>query len=696
MKKLTVSRRLEYLLIAGITLIAVLARFYRITVLPPGLHFDEAFENVQALGILNGPGFPVFFEGNYGVEPTFICLIALYYRLFGAHAIAGRLIAAAVGSLTVPALHLLVRTVFRREGRDRAVLLGLLSALSLALLYWHIHFSRLGIESILVPLNVILALYFLWQGLETARPLSFILSGALVGFGPYTYPAGRLLPVLVAIVGIHWLIAHRDRLVSGKMRVQYVRGILLAVAAALVVFAPLGLYFYNHPGLLTQRMGQVGITSEGQGNESSFQTIGDNLERTLTMYTVTGDEDPRNNVPGRPVLDLLWVIFFFVGLSACIVRILRPSYGLLLWWLIVMSIPTVLSEYAPHFRRALGASPAVAVLMALGMVILLEWLLSEPEPDPYTEGVDAVKERGFRDRVRPYMVVGLLALFWLLGAASSLYDYFAVWSSDPALYYAFDVGLRDIGGHVRDLPEDELAYLSPVRQDHQTLIFTVGQAYRPKSFDGRRVLVLPPEGRAATYLNLVEEDRVSPRGLSTYLPDLAEVRRFRDAAGGVYAVVRRVPESHTQRVNPAMPVQAVLGGAVGIRGVDIPPGPFHPGDTLVVTVYWRAADEVARDYTASVQLHGPFNPATNGLLWAQEDAQPGKGTYPTTRWTSGETVIESYSLPIPADAPPGTYTLHAAMYWLPTLERLPAARDGQPIGDSVPLAEVEIAGGTGE
>ena len=294
------------------------------------------------------------------------------------------------------------------------------------------------------------------------------------------------------------------------------------------------------------------------------------------------------------------------------------------------------------------------------------------------------------------MVAGFLTLVWLFGAASSLYDYFVVWSGDPALYYAFDVGLRDIGGHVRDLPEDEMAYLSPVRQDHQTLIFTVGQTNRPKSFDGRRVLVLPPEGRAATYFNLVEEDRVSPGELSAYLPDLAEVRRFRDSSGDVYAVARRVPSSHAQMASPAIPVQAVLGEAIEIRGVDAPAGPFQPGDTLVVTMYWGAVDEVARDYTASIQLHGPFNPATNGPLWAQDDAQPGRGTYPTTRWTPGETVIEAYSLPIPADAPPGTYTLYAGLYWLPTLERLPAARVGQPIGDSVTLTEVEIVGGPGE
>ena len=718
-------KRREYILLAGITLIAALARFYHITELPPGLHFDEAFENVQALDILAGRGYPVFFEGNYGVEPTLIYLIALYYRVFGVSALAGRLIAAAMGTLTVPALYLLVRAVFqvrttdgqddtairasgitkhppayggtKRESdhlayertgeklQDRAVILGLLSTLSLALLFWHVHFSRLGIEPIFVPLNTILMLCFLWQGLETGRPLAFILAGALVGFGPYTYPAGRLLPLLAACVGLHCLLAHSKRLNESSWRSRYVRGIVLAVIAAAIVFAPLGWYFKDHPHLLTQRMSQVGVTAAGQGSASPLETITGNLERAAYMYTVQGDSDVRNNVPGRSVLDLGWSVLFFVGLAACIVRFRNPSYGLPLWWLVVLTIPTVLSEYAPHFRRALGAAPAVAVLIAIGVVTLLEWVVVKAISQERTDGATA--------QHYPYIVAIAVALIWLYGAGASVYAYFVTWAQTPALYYAFDVGLRDIGEYVHGLPPEEMAYLSPVRQDHQTLIFTVGQEFRPKTFDGRRCLVLPPPDSAASYIHLVAEDQGLPHELKTYLPDLSEVHRFGDYTGDLYAIVHHVPAGHRQTIEPAIHVQARLGESIELIGADVPTASYRPGDMIAVTIYWRALDSIDRDYTASVQLHGPFNPATNGPLWAQEDAQAGKGTYPTTRWTRGETVIESYSLVIPPSTPPGTYTLHASMYWLPTLERLPVTIMGEPEeSGTVELGTVEVAG----
>jgi len=702
------STRRAHILLAGVTLIAAAARFYRITTLPPGLHFDEAFENIQALSILSGHGYPVFFEGNYGVEPTLIYLIALFYRVFGVSALAGRLIAATVGTLSVPALYLLMRTVFLqgtaapqgdtdagagRSAESRAALVGLLSASSLALLFWHVHFSRLGIEPILVPLNATLMLYFLWQGLETGRVLPFILAGALVGFGPYTYPAGRLLPVLAAGVVVHRLLTRRQPPASSKPAPGWRecgRGLALAVFAAAVVFAPLGRFFAEHPHLLTQRMSQVSVVTPAREAEGQLETIAANLESVVYMYTVRGDSDIRNNVPNRPVLDLGWSALFLVGVAVCLVRCRQTSYALPLWWLVVMTIPTVLSEYPPHFRRALGASPAVAVLVAVGAATLLEWL-AESKRSRITDG------RGRTQMGTRLVAAAMIAIVWLYGAGAALHAYFVVWAQMPALYYAFDVGLQTIGEYVRELPPEEMAYLSPVRQDHQTIIFTVGQEFRPVTFDGRRCLVLPPPERAATYIHLMAEDRGLPGALRVYLPDLRKVRHLDDYAGEIYAGIYEVPAGSCQVLEPGVWLQARLGDSIELLGADVPASAYRPGEALTVTVYWRALDAVDRDYTVSVQLHGPFNPATDGPLWAQEDAQPGEGTYPTSRWTRGETIIESYSPVVPATAPPGVYSLQASMYWLATLERLPvtlASSGGQSGVDTVELGKVEIVEGS--
>jgi hypothetical protein len=99
-----------------------------------------------------------------------------------------------------------------------------------------------------------------------------------------------------------------------------------------------------------------------------------------------------------------------------------------------------------------------------------------------------------------------------------------------------------------------------------------------------------------------------------------------------------------------------------------------------------------RPYTFFVHLLGPDNPATGTPLWAQQDAQPAKGTYATLGWDLDEIVIDEYKLVIPEGAPSGAYELHAGFYYLPTLERLPVVDDGgQVTGDQVTLERFDVS-----
>ena len=56
--------------------VAVLAvaaglRLWQIDTIPPGFHFDEAFEGLEAWRIWTDPSYrPVFLAGNFGVAPA--------------------------------------------------------------------------------------------------------------------------------------------------------------------------------------------------------------------------------------------------------------------------------------------------------------------------------------------------------------------------------------------------------------------------------------------------------------------------------------------------------------------------------------------------------------------------------------------------------------------------------------------------
>jgi hypothetical protein len=109
-----------------------------------------------------------------------------------------------------------------------------------------------------------------------------------------------------------------------------------------------------------------------------------------------------------------------------------------------------------------------------------------------------------------------------------------------------------------------------------------------------------------------------------------------------------------------------------------------PGAPLTVTLEWRAAQKIDRDYTVSLQLLDP-----QGKLVAQHDAMPVNNTLPTTTWHPGESVADAIPLPLPATLTAGTYQLIVVMYDHQTLQRLPVHGAGQ-TGDHAVVGTVKV------
>jgi hypothetical protein len=57
------------------------------------------------------------------------------------------------------------------------------------------------------------------------------------------------------------------------------------------------------------------------------------------------------------------------------------------------------------------------------------------------------------------------------------------------------------------------------------------------------------------------------------------------------------------------------------------------------------------------------------------DHRPYDGYVPTTKWRPGAVIKDTSWIELPADMPPGEYTLYVGMYRVDTLERLPVQGD---------------------
>ncbi len=117
------------------------------------------------------------------------------------------------------------------------------------------------------------------------------------------------------------------------------------------------------------------------------------------------------------------------------------------------------------------------------------------------------------------------------------------------------------------------------------------------------------------------------------------------------------------------PLTATLGERIGFLGYDIASDRLKSGETLTITLYWRALTEMERDYTVFTHLLTE----QTGVIVGQVDRYPVDGTYPTSMWLTGEVIADTYHIPIRADAAPGEYHLKVGMYVAETGTRLPIA-----------------------
>jgi hypothetical protein len=135
------------------------------------------------------------------------------------------------------------------------------------------------------------------------------------------------------------------------------------------------------------------------------------------------------------------------------------------------------------------------------------------------------------------------------------------------------------------------------------------------------------------------------------------------------------------------PVDANLANQVKLLGYHVDRSVYRPGETVQITLYWLALQEMSENYKVFVHL------TDEGVtqLIAQSDRWPVYNFSPTTRWQSGEIVWDRHEIKIPPDETPGAYRLTTGMYLLETMQNLAVlSADGNPPGDSVPLSTIEV------
>ncbi|HID64073.1 MAG TPA: hypothetical protein EYP49_15245, partial [Anaerolineae bacterium] len=116
----------------------------------------------------------------------------------------------------------------------------------------------------------------------------------------------------------------------------------------------------------------------------------------------------------------------------------------------------------------------------------------------------------------------------------------------------------------------------------------------------------------------------------------------------------------------ANPLHVNFGNKIWLEGYDLEyEAPLKPGDTFLLTLYWRAQQTMSESYKVFNQSY-----YGEGHMVAQQDGYPLCGRYPTPGWRPGELITDQYRIRV-RDVPGGVYPLYTGLYLEENFERLP-------------------------
>jgi hypothetical protein len=427
----TLSSGGEIGLFLGIAALGVFLRIYRLASMPPGVFVDETNAAIDALYILEGRPDSPFGTGWFETPTMYAYYLLGLFRTIGINFTALKAASLLPSILTLLALYPLARHLFGFPA-------ALMSTFLLAVNRWHVNMSRWGWNEVAPPLFQVGAVFFLLRGVRRRHWGDCAVGGLLLGLGMYTYLSSRLVFVALAGYVLYRLVVER-----GFLRRAW-PGLLVFFLLWALTFAPLASTYVRNPFTFWNRTRQVSVFNDVE-RAGSYQPLWDNTLAHLKMFHVSGDKNPRHNLPGEPMLDPVTGVLFLVGLGYSLWRWKDHRRGLLVLWVAITLLGGILSlvDEAPQGYRTLGVVPAIAILAG----------------DALAQAT-AVLSRLFRHRLAQ-LTPALLAM-GLLGYAGWLNMdlFFNVQANDVRVWQAFSPMETALAREVAAKQHDHSLYLS--------------------------------------------------------------------------------------------------------------------------------------------------------------------------------------------------------------------------------------------
>jgi 4-amino-4-deoxy-L-arabinose transferase-like glycosyltransferase len=339
-----------------VLLLFLVSRIYKIAEIPASVYWDEASIGYNAFSIATdlkdewGSKLPLHFRafGEFKL-PVYIYTVAVFVKALGLNEYAVRLPAVLYSLGTLIVIYLLTKKIIGKKW------VAILASFILSVSPWFFIFSRTGYE-------VNAGLFFFLLGTYLFLLIDknkYYLLGTVVGFllSFYSYNSFRIIiPVWLATLFIY---RYRDFTKIKKEWVLIISSVLIFILSLVPVYR---LYKFDTGGA---RFAQVEVESKLGFVKNYFSHF------DPKFLFVSGDVNPRSQIPGHGQLYWFEIVLIFFGLVA-ILKSKKVLFYLPLVTLLIAPIPAALTKESPHALRALLMAPSFAIISAMGVMYLKE------------------------------------------------------------------------------------------------------------------------------------------------------------------------------------------------------------------------------------------------------------------------------------------------------------------------------------
>jgi len=367
--------------IAIVFAIALFFRFFMLTKYPVHLSMDEVAIGVNAYEILktgrdeHGVVLPLAFKsvGDYK-PPVNIYLTAISQFFLGFNEFSTRFPVAFIGSLTAVFIILLLKKL------NLSWFSSIFGGFWLAILPWHVHFSRGGFEAVTALFFLILGTYLYTSWVNAKKTWLLVASISSFSLSVWAYHAER---VFVPILVVFLIINYRKEI---KFRIQKIQRQILWGIAALLLFAIPFINLAVFTPAVAQRAASTSILREASlatslhgGNYANLEEkIFDN-DYFLTFRHWAGKylnyfdirfifwKGMQFTPPGYPDLGLLYAVdlpLFLFGIYSLVKSDNKKLKSLSAFWFFAGPLSASFTMNEQHPLRALTWIPFFAIVNA--------------------------------------------------------------------------------------------------------------------------------------------------------------------------------------------------------------------------------------------------------------------------------------------------------------------------------------------